>query len=107
MRRAEDITGLLRPWSKYRKALADVKKRGNYAKFIVYPDSFEAYLKAREVANEMKVPAGWQVNTNPKMMTWKTLPDISLNKTEPPPPPPPPPPADTKPKVVRPKNVLD
>jgi len=107
MRRAEDITGFLRPWSKLRKSLAAVKKRGNYANFIVYPDSFEAYLKAREVANEMNVPAGWQVNTNPKMMTWRTLPGISLNKTEDPPPPPPPPAAGTKKPVAKPKNVLD
>ena len=107
MRRAEDETALLRPWSTYRKALAAVRQRGNYAKFIVYPDSFDVYLKAREIADELKVPAGWQINTEQKLATWTALPGISLNKTEDPPPPPPPPKEGEKPKVVKPNNVLD
>jgi hypothetical protein len=107
MRRAEDESALLRPWSKVRKALASVRQRGNYARFIVYPDSFEIYLKAREIADDMKVPAGWQVNTEQKLATWTALPGILLNKTEPPPPPPPPPKEGEKPKVARPANVLD
>ncbi len=106
MRRAEDEAALLRPWSKCRKALAAVGQRGNYARFIVYPDSFEIYLKAREIADEMRVPAGWQVHTEQKLATWTALPGILLNKTEPPPPPPPPKEGE-KPKVVKPSNVLD
>ncbi len=107
MRRKEDEKAMLRPWSQLRKDLAAVKQRKNYAKFIVYPESFEIYLKAREIANEMKVPAGWQINTEKSLATWKALPDIQLHKTEAPPPPPPPPKEGEKKPVARPKNVLD
>ena len=106
MKMAEDEKAIQRPWAKLRKALERVRQKKNYAKFIVYPDSFEIYLKAREIADSMKVPAGWQVSTSKVMPTWKVLPDIRLNKTEDAPPPSPPPKPGVK-KVVRPRNVLD
>jgi len=110
-KRGENIVGAARPWSKYRKNLSAVKKRGNYAKFLVYPDSFELYLKVREIANTMRVPAGWQVTTVAKIATGIALPKIRLHRKVPPPQPPkppkPPPPAGAKPVVKKPKNVLD
>ena len=109
-KRGEDAVGAARAWSKYRKALNAVKKRNNYAKFIVYPDSFELYLKAHEVANALKVPAGWQINTEKQIRTGKVLPDIRLHRTADPPPPKPKPAVPVtpvKPVVKKPRNVLD
>ena len=113
-KRGEDAVVAARAWSKYRKALSAVKKRNNYAKFIVYPDSFELYLKVREVANALKVPAGWQINTEKELRTGKVLPGIRLHPAlRPPPPPPPPkpvvkepPPPPPKPVVKKPKPVV-
>ena len=104
MKRAENEKAIQQPWAKLRKSLAGVRQRNNYAKFVVYPDSFGIYLKARAIADEMKVPAGWQVQTGKNMPTWQVIPDVRLNKTEDPPPPSPK--KKTK-QVARPRNVLD
>jgi len=106
-KQGEDAVELARAWSKYTKALTAVKQRDNYAKFIVFPDSFEVYLKAREIADSLQVPAGWQIHTVPEVLTWTVLPDIRLHRTEEPPPAPPKPAEALKPVAVKPKNVLD
>lgn len=106
-KQGEDAVELSRAWSKYIKALNAVKRGDNYVRFIVFPDSFEVYLKAREIADSLQVPAGWQINTVPEVMTWTVLPDIRLHRTEEPPPPPPKPAEPVKPVAVKPKNVLD
>ena len=32
-----------------------------YARFLVWPDSFDVYLAAREITEELNVAAGWEL----------------------------------------------
>jgi hypothetical protein len=34
---------------------------GEYARFLVWPDSFDVYLAARDIADEFDVAAGWEL----------------------------------------------
>jgi len=69
--------------------------------FKVHPNGFATYLKARQIADEKKIPAGWEVDGNAFLSA--PLDDFSVNRLEDPPPPPP---AGT-PTPPRPTRKLD
>jgi hypothetical protein len=69
--------------------------------FKVHPNGFPTYLKARQIADEKKIPAGWEVDGNPFFSA--PLDDFNVNRLEDPPPPPP---AGT-PMPPRPTRKLD
>ncbi|MEJ6621459.1 MAG: hypothetical protein QNL93_05905, partial [Opitutae bacterium] len=61
----EDEASLLKPNSKYLKALSTLNPTKHYLLFEVFPDSFGAYLAARDLANQRKFPAGWKPANRP------------------------------------------
>jgi hypothetical protein len=74
--------------------------RNGVLMFRVRPDGFETYLKAREIADEMRLPCGWEIDGN---AAYAEPLDFEVNRLEEPPPAAP---AKEKP-VPRPKRVLD
>jgi len=48
--------------------LANGKK--HYIRFYVYADSFEVYLAARKIVDELKLDAGWVPFENTASLTW-------------------------------------
>jgi len=94
--------------SRFRQLLKDAKANNRYLRFMVYPDSFEAYLEARSLAMEMDVLAGWQILTRDE---WETGLGNSVQfrrKKEPPPPSPRPATTNTQPRPPAPKpKVID
>jgi hypothetical protein len=70
----------------------------SYARFLVWPDSFDVYVEARSLCDERGVLAGWEPNTEDYQ--WKVPLGIKvscLGKPEPPPAKPPAKPADGPP----------
>ena len=67
--------------------------------FKVHPSGFATYLKARRIADEKQVPAGWEVDGNPFFSA--VLDEIEVNRLEDPPPPP------ATPTPPRPARKLD
>ena len=61
----EDEASLPKPNSKYLKALSTLNPTKHYLLFEVFPDSFGAYLAARDLANQRKFPAGWKPANRP------------------------------------------
>jgi len=57
----EDSARMKRDASKLKRALKLAQDKKNYIRFLVYPDSFEAYLTARSVTDEAGVAAGWEI----------------------------------------------
>jgi hypothetical protein len=57
----EDIARIKRDASKFRRALKLANEKKKYIRFLVYPDSFEAYLTARSITDEAGVAAGWEI----------------------------------------------
>jgi hypothetical protein len=53
--------------------------------FLVHPDSFETYLAARELCDQVGVPAGWEMWGAPFFIEYLT--DFQVNRLEDPPPP--------------------
>ena len=49
--------------SRYESAVRAIDTKAQYARFLVYPDSFEIYVRAREIVEKHDVPAGWLVYT--------------------------------------------
>ena len=91
------------------RILRVVGKENRYARFLVWPDSFEAYLAAREVVDEIGLPAGWEPHTEPD--EWVVGFNIRLRckdapPLEPPAPPKAPPPGET-PKPPPPPLPID
>lgn len=61
---AETIDQALMPASKFRRGLATVKGSPNgVVWFKVLKDSLHAYVRAREISEEMNIPAGWEIVT--------------------------------------------
>ncbi|WAC19539.1 hypothetical protein OVA24_20150 [Luteolibacter sp. SL250] len=54
--------------------------------FKVHPNGFATYLKARQIADEKQIPAGWEVDGNAFLSA--PLDDFGVNRLEDPPPPP-------------------
>lgn len=102
---ADDIR---RSTSAFQQGLKRVDKRKHYARFFVWPDSFEVYLAARRMVAESGMAAGWE-----PMLTKEehAVPLGGTLRCGPPPPPPPPRPKDEPPpKPVPPPpppNVID
>jgi hypothetical protein len=66
----------------------------------VRPDGFETYLKAREIADEMRMPCGWEIDGN---SAYAEPLEFEVNRLQEPPPA-----APKKDKPVpKPKRVLD
>lgn len=57
----EDLKQMKRETSKFRRALKTAIEKKNYIRFLVYPDSFEAYLTARSITDEAGIAAGWEI----------------------------------------------
>lgn len=51
--------------------------------FKVHPNGFETYLKAREIADSMNVPCGWEIDTN---NAYQQMLPFGVNRLEEPPP---------------------
>lgn len=51
--------------SRYQAKLRQLNPKQNYARFLVWPDSFDVYLVARQMAAKRGLLAGWQPQTNP------------------------------------------
>lgn len=76
--------------------------------FRVRPDAFATYLRAREVADAMHLPCGWEIEGGTGFDV--ALTEFEVNRLEAPPPPPPPQPATAPPRPPEPpppKRRLD
>jgi hypothetical protein len=91
------------PTSRFHLFARQLAGKPNHIRFLVWPDSFEAYIEARKICDRLNVPAGWDVAS---ASNWEITmdPRIKIKGEAPPPKPvpgaPPPPPA-------KPRNVLD
>lgn len=81
------------------KALARI--RGAVLLFWVHPDSFPTYLKARPLADNVNLPAGWEVRYDQRYQIF--LGDVEIRRLKEPPPPKPGDPNKPKPPKVGPK----
>ncbi|MBT3376536.1 MAG: hypothetical protein HN742_29410 [Lentisphaerae bacterium] len=95
--------------SRYESVIRKMDPKKQYARFLVSPESFEVYVRAREIVEKNDIPAGWLVHPSDE---WQIAYDFGLNlrgeKKPEPAPPAPPPPADAPPKKkVIPMSVLD
>ncbi|PQO31180.1 hypothetical protein C5Y96_12585 [Blastopirellula marina] len=99
------IDEITSPRSRFRRLLSSVDPSKFYFKFIVMPDSYEAYVETRHVTDEMGYLAGWTpVDANWQYTTWVG----GKVKFGPEPPPPDPNAPKPAPKPPGPKpNVLD
>ncbi len=57
---AEDLRG---GRSKFARRIRQVDKNRFYAKFLVWPDSFEVYIEARKLCSDRDLLAGWKAQT--------------------------------------------
>ena len=95
--------------SRFRKMLSLVDNRKYYAKFIVYPDSYDVYLSARAALAQQNLLAGWEPRGMPREGqvvyhdTWLGS-KILFGKK---PPPKPVDPNKPPPKPTKPKNEID
>ncbi len=55
----ETAREIVAPNSRYRSALTHVDPTTQYVLFMVWPDSFEAYVVARRILQNYHLPAGW------------------------------------------------
>ncbi len=90
----ETTDELLQPGSDYRQRIASIDPRRFYLRFLVWPDSFAAYIAARRIATEEGLPAGWEPQTRPDEYRVRLESDLRCG---PPPPPRPKPPPGEKP----------
>jgi len=56
----DDLAALSRPGSRTAAALEALDSRRQYVRFFVWPDSYEAYLKARRLAETRGFRVGWK-----------------------------------------------
>ena len=81
--------------SELRRVLKRLDPQGFYVRFLVWSDSFDAYVAARTVCDELKVLAGWEpYNAD---FQWKIGLGIAVKCAGQPKPPPAPPPAKKEP----------
>jgi hypothetical protein len=97
-----------RSTSAYARSLAQINPATHYARFLVWPDSYEVYLAAREECDKRNIPAGWQPFS--AEAEWR----ISLAShfrcddwVEPPPQPPQPPAPAPRPARPAPVDTID
>ena len=102
-----ETTAYLRhPSSRYQRALRGIDPEKQFVRFLVWPDSFETYIVARDVLEKYRVPAGWLLYTADR---WRFAWDFGIKlQGEKTPPPPPPPDPNAKPKPPPPPpSILD
>ena len=54
------IRQLKRPTSEFGKAIEQINPEQQYARFLVWTDSYESYLAARKICDDRGIAAGWQ-----------------------------------------------
>ena len=97
----ETIDQLEKLSSTYMRTVRLTKQQGNYLRFIVASDSYDAYLEARRLADIADVPAGWTaVSPNWQWRIWIHGKVNCIGKPEPKPKPDTP----TKPKPEKPEK---
>ncbi|MDA1050397.1 MAG: hypothetical protein O3C40_07930 [Planctomycetota bacterium] len=100
-----DEAEILRPRSRFQRALFVLDKSKYYARFIVLPDSYEVYLAARAMSAQAGLLSGWE----PVGEGWEYTTHLggSILFGPQPPPPPPPDPNAPPPPPPKPANVID
>lgn len=107
----ETTDRLRNPSSRFQGAIRRMDPQKYYARFLVWPDSFDVYVEARALCDERGVLAGWEPNTED--FEWKIALGIKvdcLGKPKPPPPKPAPPQPDgprPPPPPPLPSDVVD
>ena len=94
---------LSNPLSGFRRGVLSLQTQNIYLWFIVLPDSFGTYLRAREIVDAAKVAAGWEPGWAPAkgktvQMTATCYTVLFKRRKDPPPPDPNKPPPPPKPK---------
>lgn len=54
------IRQLKRPTSEFGQAISQLNPQTHYARFLVWTDSYDAYLASRKICDELGIAAGWQ-----------------------------------------------
>ncbi|RBP47632.1 hypothetical protein DES53_101429 [Roseimicrobium gellanilyticum] len=99
----ESTVDVKNPASVFQRLMRKLKSEpGSVVWFYVYKDSVETYLAARDVADAVGVPVGWEVYTNPYFQ--RNVQAYEVNFTPPKPQPPPPPGAV---RIAPPKATVD
>ena len=96
-----DEDEVLRPRSRFQRAILLLDKSKYYARYIVLPDSFEVYLAARAVSDEAGLLSGWE----PQAEGWQYTTHLGGSILFGPKPPPNPNPTPSPP--AKPANVID
>ncbi len=105
--RGESIDDAVKPTGDFARALRRLSPETHILQFLVWPDSFEAYLTARELANSQNFSAGWEPMTTPAEYRIGLGKYVVGVKPAPKPAGPPPPPPDPNQKPPPPPDVLD
>lgn len=77
------------PASRFNLEVRQLAGKKSYLSFLVWPDSFEAYIEARKLCDRAGVPAGWDIPTFPHWEFWMDG-RVKIKGEAPPPPPAPP-----------------
>ncbi len=100
----ESVGHLCLPSSRYQRTLRAIDREKQFVRFLVWPDSFETYIAARDVLEKYRIPAGWLIYTADQ---WRFAWDFGIKlRGEKPPAPPPPTPPDAKPKPPPPPPIV-
>lgn len=59
----ETADEIKQPRSDFRELIARFNPRAHYVQFLVWSDSFDEYMAARQIVSEAGFPAGWQPQT--------------------------------------------
>ncbi|NQT17978.1 MAG: hypothetical protein HQ582_34825, partial [Planctomycetes bacterium] len=87
--------------SRFQATVRRMGTQNNYARFLVWPDSFDVYVEARSICDERGVLAGWQPCTED--YEWKITLGIKVTcQGKPKPKPKPPPDKSAPPKPAAP-----
>lgn len=91
--------------SKFARRIRQVDKNRYYAKFLVWPDSFEVYIEARQICSDRDLLAGWKAQTGNAEYSEDLATDLVRFGPKPKPKPKPPtPPGQKPPKPPPPKR---
>ena len=99
----EGTADIKNPASVFQRLMRKLKSEpGSVVWFYVFKDSVETYLAARDVADAVGVPVGWEIYGNPYFQ--RNVQQYEVNYTPPKPQPPPPPGAV---RIAPPKATVD
>ncbi|MBI1368376.1 MAG: hypothetical protein GC162_06945 [Planctomycetes bacterium] len=85
----ETVEQLSAPQSDYQQAVRAANKTTQYARYLVWPDSFETYIAARAIAADADMMAGWEPMTLNSEWSVRLEGNIKCKGRPPEPPPPP------------------